>query len=314
MSFACGRRCFARVSRFGRICPRTKTGYSHAPVVEKARGLLGSRANPKLPGYRTSRHRLPGSIDAIPFQHPQVVTASSLWIAFTQGVSATSVEPAKDLRVDPALCLAAASRVTTTRRSRLRRADRQRKDRKGRPYQALIARGAAYERKDMIDRTIADMTACCARSSLADIHNARGELWRKKGDLPKAVADFAAAIKLNPDHVAARANHRSMALELERLGALKAVAGKPSFNCATARRKVEKAICANPELADLDREVEGSYIRAAAEKMTPQQARKLRREQAEYISRRNAEYGRSGYDLKKAMRDRLKQINGIDGY
>ena len=27
-----------------------------------------------------------------------------------------------------------------------------------------------------------------------------------------------------------------------------------------------------------------------------------------------AEYGRPGYDLKKAMRDRLQQINGIDGY
>jgi uncharacterized protein len=105
-----------------------------------------------------------------------------------------------------------------------------------------------------------------------------------------------------------------MALELERLGALKAIAGKPSFNCAKARRKVEKEICANPALADLDREVHGSYVRAAAEKMTPQQARRLRREQEEYISRRNAEYGRPGYDLKKAMRDRLQKINGIDGY
>ena len=45
-----------------------------------------------------------------------------------------------------------------------------------------------------------------------------------------------------------------------------------------------------------------------------QQARKLRREQAEYIARRNKEYGRPGYDLKKAMRGRLQQINGIDGY
>jgi uncharacterized protein len=119
---------------------------------------------------------------------------------------------------------------------------------------------------------------------------------------------------LNPDHITARANHRALAQELERLGALKAIAGKPSFNCVTARRKVEKAICANPELADLDREVQGSYDRAVAEKMTPQQARKLRREQEEYISRRNAEYGRPGYDLKKAMRGRLQQINGIDGY
>jgi hypothetical protein len=48
--------------------------------------------------------------------------------------------------------------------------------------------------------------------------------------------------------------------------------------------------------------------------MTSQRARTLRREQQEYIPRRNAEYGRPGYDLKKAMRDRLQQINGIDGY
>ena len=180
---------------------------------------------------------------------------------------------------------------------------------------ALIARAAAYERKDMTDRAIADYDGVLRLDpAQADVHNARGELWRRKGNLPKAVADFAAAIKLNPDHVAARANHRSLAQELERQGALKAVAGKPSFNCATARRKVEKAICANPELADLDREVQGSYVRAVAEKMTPQQARTLRREQEEFIARRNAEFGRPGYDLKKAMRDRLQKINGIDGY
>ena len=246
----------------------------------------------------------------------RLVTVSSLWIAFTQGVSATSVEPAKDLRVDPALCLAAAlarddDKTVAACGALIDNAKTEKADR----IKALIARGAAYERKDMIDRTIADYDGVLRLDpSLADIHNARGELWRRKGDLPKAVADFAAAIKLNPDHVAARANHRALAQELERLGALKAVAGKPSFNCATARRKVEKAICANPELADLDREVHRSYVRAATEKMTPQQARKLRRAQEEYIARRNAEYGRPGYDLKKAMRDRLQKINGIDGY
>ena len=128
------------------------------------------------------------------------------------------------------------------------------------------------------------------------------------------MTDFAAAIKLNPDHITARANHRSLAQELERLGALKAVAGKPSFNCATARRKVEKAICANPELADLDREVHGSYVRATRELMTPRQARTLRREQEEFIARRNAAFGRPDYDLQKAMRQRLQRLNGIDGY
>ncbi|MEH2613315.1 tetratricopeptide repeat protein [Bradyrhizobium sp. AZCC 1693] len=245
-----------------------------------------------------------------------LVAASLLWMAFAHGASATGAEPVKDLRIDPAPCLAAGlaqdhDRTVSSCGALIDNAKTEKADR----IKALIARAAAYERKDMIDRAIADYDGVLRLDPAhADVHNARGELWRKKGDLPKAVADFAAAIKLNPDHVVAKANHRALAQEAERQGALKAVAGKPSFDCATARRKVEKAICANPELADLDREVQGSYVRAAAEKMTPRQARTLRREQEEYISRRNAEYGRPGYDLKKAMRDRLQQINGIDGY
>jgi tetratricopeptide (TPR) repeat protein len=246
----------------------------------------------------------------------KLVAASLLWVAFAQGVSATGVEPAKDLRVDPALCLAAAlarddDKTVAACGALIDNGKTEKADR----IKALIARGAAYERKDMAGRAIADYDGVLRLDPAhADIHNARGELWRRTGDLPKAVADFAAAIKLNPDHVAARANHRSMALELERLGALKAIAGKPSFNCAKARRKVEKEICANPALADLDREVHGSYVRATREAMSPRQAGKLRREQEEYIARRNAKYGRPDYDLKKAMRDRLQKINGIDGY
>ena len=76
---------------------------------------------------------------------------------------------------------------------------------------------------------------------------------------------------------------------------------------------MEKAICANPELADLDREVHGSYVRAIRES-EPAPGRALRREQEEFIARRNAAFGRPGYDLQKAMRERLKQINGVDGY
>jgi tetratricopeptide (TPR) repeat protein len=246
----------------------------------------------------------------------KLVAAFSLCLAFAQGAAATGVEPAKDLRVDPALCLAAAlarddDKTIAACGALIDNAKTEKPDR----IKALIARGGAYERRDMIERAMADYDGALRLDpSLADIHNTRGELWRKKGDLPKAVADFAAAMKLNPDHVVARANHRALAQEVERLGALKAVAGKPSFNCAIARRRVEKAICANPELADLDRQVQGSYVRTVAEKLAPQQARKLRREQEEYLSRRDAQYGRPGYDLKKAMLDRLQRINGIDGY
>jgi tetratricopeptide (TPR) repeat protein len=184
---------------------------------------------------------------------------------------------------------------------------------------ALVARGALFARHDQVDRAIADYShALLLDPSLADLFNARGELWLRKGDRPKAVQDFGAALKLNPNHEKAKANHKAMAQELERIGAQMAVAGKPSFNCARARRAVEKAICANRELADLDREIFGSYVRAIHEAKSMRNpnpdARALQREQDEFIARRNAEFGRPGYDLKKAMKDRLERLNGVDGY
>jgi tetratricopeptide (TPR) repeat protein len=180
---------------------------------------------------------------------------------------------------------------------------------------ALFARAGAYDRKDMIDRAIGDYdTMLRLDPAQADIFNIRGELWRRKGDRPKALADFGAAIKLNPEHTAAKANHKALALELERLGALKAVAGKPSFNCATARRAVERAICANPELADLDRDINAVNVRIIGEARNPAQARTLQREQNAFIARRNAAFGRPGYDLRKAMKERMQSLVGVDGY
>lgn len=246
----------------------------------------------------------------------KLLAVSLLWAAMAHDASATGVEPGKDMQIDPALCLAAAQAndddgIVDACGALIDNARTEKADR----IKALIARAGAYERKAMTDRAISDYDSVLRLDpALADIHNARGELWRGKGDLPKAVADFAAAIRLSPDHAAARANHRTLAQELERQGALKAVAGKPSFNCATARRAVEKAICASPELADLDREVEGSFARAVREARDPRDVRTLKREQQDFISRRNAAYGRANYDLQKAMRDRLQRLNGIDGY
>jgi tetratricopeptide (TPR) repeat protein len=180
---------------------------------------------------------------------------------------------------------------------------------------ALIARAGAFERRENVDAAIADYDAVVwLDPTMADIFNARGELWRRKGERRRAVADFAAALKLNPDHAAAKASHKALAQELEKAGALMAVAGKPSFNCATARRPVEKAICTSPLLADLDREIYGSYVRAIQEAPDKRSARDLRREQDAFIARRNAQFGKPGYDLQKAMRERLQQINGVDGY
>jgi tetratricopeptide (TPR) repeat protein len=179
---------------------------------------------------------------------------------------------------------------------------------------ALIARAAVFTRKDQIDRAIANYDMVLRLDpTLADIFNTRGELWWKKGDRPRALADFAAAIKLKPDHATARGNYKSLALELERLGALMAVAGKPSFNCATARRPVEKAICANPELADLDRQINAvnSKVVRQATANSPRAGQELQRQQDEFLARRDASFGQPGYDLQKAMRERLDHLLAV---
>jgi tetratricopeptide (TPR) repeat protein len=180
---------------------------------------------------------------------------------------------------------------------------------------ALVARGGAFARKGEVERAIADYDAALRlEGGQADLFNARGELWWKKGDRPKALADFGAAIKLKPDHQIARGNYKMLARELERLGALMAVAGKPSFNCTVARRPAEKAICANPELANLDRQIHAVNIRVMREARSVRERQALQREQDEFIARRNADFGKPGYDLLKVMRDRLQRLLGADGY
>lgn len=236
--------------------------------------------------------------------------------ALAHAAFAAGTEPDKETQLEAASCLAAVAANDDDKimsicspllaHEKLAKADR---------IKVLLARAGAFERREKYGDAIDDYdTVLRLDPTLADAYNARGELFRKRGAGPRAVADFAAALKLNPDHAAARANHRSLAQELERLGALKAVAGKPSFNCAAARHAVEKAICARPELADLDREVHGSYVRAIGEARDQRQVRTLKREQDEFIARRNARFGKPGYDLKAAMRERLQQINGVDGY
>jgi tetratricopeptide (TPR) repeat protein len=158
-----------------------------------------------------------------------VALASVLWAAPAYHACATGTEPVTDPQIDPAPCVAAAAADDDDKiiavcgalvdNYRTLRGDR---------IKALIARAGAYERKDMIDRAIGDYdTALRLDPALSDIFNARGELWRKKGDRPRALADFGAAIKLNPQHEAARANYRSLALELERIGAQMAIKNKP---------------------------------------------------------------------------------------
>ena len=129
---------------------------------------------------------------------------ASLWrAALPGGAFAAISEPTSDPKIDPAPCFTAAAveadldqiiascgRVIDYEKTLV--PDR---------LKALLARAAAYIRKQQDDRAIADYdVALKLDPSLADIFNARGELWRKKGDRRRALADFGAAIKLNPQH------------------------------------------------------------------------------------------------------------------
>jgi tetratricopeptide (TPR) repeat protein len=180
---------------------------------------------------------------------------------------------------------------------------------------ALIARAAAYQRKEMIEPAIGDYTTVLRLDpTLVDIYNARGALWRKKDDRPDAVRDFGAALKLDPNNAVAKANYKSLAQELERIGAQMALAGRPSFGCTTASRPVEKAICANPMLADLDREIAAANARVvrAATRDNPRAGRDLQHQQDDFIVHRDAAFGRPDYDLQKAMRERLQHLDALE--
>ena len=156
--------------------------------------------------------------------------AALLSMALPHGAFATGAEPATDPQIDPGACLAAtiagdADSIIAVCGALIENEKTLRPDR----VKALIARAAGYERKDQLERAIGDYDAVLRLDpALADIFNARGELWLRKGDRPRALADFETAMKLNPQHEAARANHKSLARELERLGAQMGIKNKVS--------------------------------------------------------------------------------------
>ena len=84
----------------------------------------------------------------------------------------------------------------------------------------------------------------------------------------------------------------------------------PSFSCAVAKLQVEKAICADPGLAQLDREMNDAFLRAvaSAENDSHRTTLNLTQAQRRFIAERNAQFGRPGYDLRQAMAERADRL------
>ena len=178
----------------------------------------------------------------------------------------------------------------------------------------LTNRGDAYQAMKDYDRAIADYDAAARLDpKFQRAYNNRGAAWQRKGDRERASRDYAEAVRLDPSDAKAADNYKEVAIEIERLGGLKDENALPSFNCAVARRPVEKAICADPELARLDRNMSDAFLKAiaAAENDSHRATLNLTRQQRQFIEKRNASYGRPGYDLRQAMAERVDQLSAI---
>jgi tetratricopeptide (TPR) repeat protein len=165
---------------------------------------------------------LSGAVLAIMVSAPAVMFAEDSSQSKAAGTPAAT-NPA--VAIDPLPCLAAiAANDDDTIISRCDLLIGNEKNAQPDRIRALLARAAAYDRKQQYDRAIADYdTALRLDPTQADAFNDRGEVWRKRGDRPHALADFGAAIRLDPEHSAARANYKSLAQELELIGAQMAV-------------------------------------------------------------------------------------------
>jgi tetratricopeptide (TPR) repeat protein len=172
-------------------------------------------------------------------------------------------------------------------------------------------RGDSYNFKKDYDLAIADYDAALRLDpNFVLALNNRGAAWEAKGDDQRALADYDAALQRQADLETAITNRRKILTKLEREGATMPIAATPSFDCATAKRAVEKAICADPALSKLDRDIDVAYTRAFAIAKTgsAKAADALRQEQRDFILSRNISFGRADYDFRDAMEKRLQEL------
>ncbi len=174
----------------------------------------------------------------------------------------------------------------------------------------LTNRGDSYNFKHDYDRAIADYDrALQLNPGFYLAYNNRGAAYAKKGDLDHAIADYEAALRINPQLDTAAEGLATARQERDRRAALNSDRLLPTFDCKRTSRAVEKAICSDPDLSRLDREIDDAY-KAALAKLDRQGVAQLRREQRDFLAARNKSFGNPQYNLKHEMELRLAALRG----
>jgi tetratricopeptide (TPR) repeat protein len=177
----------------------------------------------------------------------------------------------------------------------------------------LTNRGDSYQFKGELGTALSDYDAALRLDpNFALAYNNRAVLYKKMGERAKALADYEAALRLDPGNENAINGRRTMKAEIARFGSepprpLNATDPHPSFDCETARLAVERAICADPQLGALDRQIFQTYAKLMNNSPS-HTANALRRAQRDFIAGRNAGYGKPGYDLRVALQKRLDTL------
>ncbi len=176
----------------------------------------------------------------------------------------------------------------------------------------LTNRGDSYYFKGDIDHALADFDRAIALNpGFFLAYNNRGGAYQKRGDLDRAIADYEGALRINPQFDKAAENLASARQERDRRGAATSDTLLPSFDCKSATLAVEKAICSDPDLSRLDREIDAAYKASLATRKGAALAT-LRSDQRDFLATRNKSFGNPSYNLRREMELRLAALRGTD--
>jgi len=128
--------------------------------------------------------------------------------------------------------------------------------------------------------------------------------------LDREIADYEAALRINPQFDQAAENLAAARAKRDRRNAVNSDNLLPSFDCKKATRAVEKAICSDPDLSRLDREMDAAY-KAALASLTGKASKRLKQEQQEFLATRNKSFGKPQYNFRRETELRLAALRGM---